>query len=82
MNKQELINLYRQMFLIRCFEEKVKEEYMKGNIRGMLHLYIGEEASKTGGVGGEILSQIMEGAFDYLDAPIVRMAGKRCSYTL
>ena len=31
---------------------------------------------KTGGVGAEILSQIIEHAFDYLDAPVVRVAGK------
>jgi len=35
-----------------------------------------EEGWKTGGVGGEIVSQIMENAFDYLDAPIKRVAGK------
>jgi acetoin:2,6-dichlorophenolindophenol oxidoreductase subunit beta len=33
------------------------------------------EASKTGGVGGEISAVIMEEAFDYLDAPVLRCAG-------
>ncbi|MBI3974365.1 MAG: alpha-ketoacid dehydrogenase subunit beta [Chloroflexi bacterium] len=32
------------------------------------------EAPKRGGWGGELLSTIVEGAFDYLDAPIVRVA--------
>ena len=32
------------------------------------------EACKTGGVAGEISAQIMENAFDYLDAQIVRLA--------
>lgn len=35
-----------------------------------------EEGWKTGGVGGEILSLIMEHCFDYLDAPVKRIAGK------
>ena len=35
-----------------------------------------EEDWKTGGVGGEISSLIVENCFDYLDAPIKRVAGK------
>lgn len=35
------------------------------------------EAAKTGGLGGEIAAKIVESeAFDYLDAPIIRLAGK------
>jgi pyruvate/2-oxoglutarate/acetoin dehydrogenase E1 component len=34
-----------------------------------------EEGCKTGGVGAEIAAQIVERAFDYLDAPIERVAG-------
>lgn len=34
-----------------------------------------EEDCKTGGTGAEISAQIMENAFDYLDAPVVRLAG-------
>ncbi|HEX5623081.1 MAG TPA: thiamine pyrophosphate-dependent enzyme, partial [Sulfuricurvum sp.] len=37
-------NFYRQMLLIRRFEEKCIELYSKEKIRGFLHLYIGEEA--------------------------------------
>jgi len=33
------------------------------------------EAPKTGGWGGEVASVIMENAFDYLDAPVKRIAG-------
>lgn len=33
------------------------------------------EAPKTGGFGGEIATRIYEEAFDFLDAPIVRIAG-------
>jgi len=33
------------------------------------------EACKTGGFGGEVAALIMENAFDYLDAPVKRVAG-------
>lgn len=48
LDNKVLIDLYRQMLLIRKFEEKVKEKYMEGKIFGMLHLYIGEEAVAVG----------------------------------
>ena len=41
-------NFYRQMLLIRRFEEKCVELYSKEKIRGFLHLYIGEEAIAVG----------------------------------
>ena len=44
----ELIDLYRQMVLIRRFEEKSAELYTEGKIGGFLHLYIGEEAIAVG----------------------------------
>lgn len=37
-------------------------------------LIIVEEGCKTGGVGAEVASQVIEGYFDYLDAPIKRVA--------
>ncbi len=39
---------YRQMLLIRRFEEKCVELYSNQKIRGFLHLYIGEEAIAVG----------------------------------
>lgn len=39
---------YRQMLLIRRFEEKCIELYSHEKIRGFLHLYIGEEAIGVG----------------------------------
>ena len=39
---------YRQMLLIRRFEEKCVELYSTQKIRGFLHLYIGEEAIAVG----------------------------------
>ena len=44
----ELLELYRQMVLIRRFEEKAAEQYSEGRIGGFLHLYIGEEAVAVG----------------------------------
>jgi pyruvate dehydrogenase E1 component beta subunit len=35
-----------------------------------------EEGWPQSGVGAEIMAKIMEGAFDYLDAPVVRICGK------
>ena len=49
-SKAQVAEYYRQMFLIRCFEERCAEEYTKGNIRGFLHLYIGEEAIAVGAI--------------------------------
>jgi pyruvate dehydrogenase E1 component beta subunit len=35
-----------------------------------------EEGWPQSGVGAEIMAKIMEDAFDYLDAPVVRICGK------
>ena len=40
--------LLRQMLLIRTFEDKCVELYSAGEIRGFVHLYIGEEAVAVG----------------------------------
>lgn len=48
LSKDELLELYRQMVLIRHFEEKAAELYTEGKIGGFLHLYIGEEAVAVG----------------------------------
>ncbi|HEX6310056.1 MAG TPA: pyruvate dehydrogenase (acetyl-transferring) E1 component subunit alpha [Acidimicrobiia bacterium] len=42
------LHLYREMLRIRRFEERCVELYSAGDIRGFLHLYIGEEAVATG----------------------------------
>ncbi|MQG73389.1 MAG: pyruvate dehydrogenase (acetyl-transferring) E1 component subunit alpha [SAR202 cluster bacterium] len=47
-NKEQLIGLYYQIALIRLMEERSGEMYMRGKIRGFLHLYIGEEAIAVG----------------------------------
>ncbi|HAL49170.1 MAG: pyruvate dehydrogenase (acetyl-transferring) E1 component subunit alpha [SAR202 cluster bacterium] len=48
--KSEVSGLYRQMVLIRRFEEAAARLYMQSHIRGFLHLYIGEEAIAVGAV--------------------------------
>lgn len=51
MDRQDLLSLYRQMLLIRRFEEKSAEMYALAKIAGFLHLYIGEEAIAVGAIG-------------------------------
>src|SRR6476620_16111 len=48
LNSETLIALYRQMLLIRRFEEKSAEVYSAGKIGGFCHLYIGQEAVAVG----------------------------------
>jgi len=48
MKKEEYLDLYRQMVLIRRLEERSAELYQQGKIGGFLHLYIGQEAVSTG----------------------------------
>src|SRR2546430_6911815 len=50
MDRDDLLSLYRQMLLIRRFEEKSAEMYALAKIGGFLHLYIGEEAIAVGAI--------------------------------
>jgi len=50
LNTEQLIELYRQMQLIRRFEEKSAEVYVAGKIGGFCHLYIGQEAVAVGAI--------------------------------
>ncbi len=47
-SKEELLGFYRQMLLIRRFEEKAGQLYGLGLIGGFCHLYIGQEAVAVG----------------------------------
>jgi len=47
-SKEELLDLYEQMLLIRRFEEKAGQLYGLGLIGGFCHLYIGQEAVAVG----------------------------------
>ena len=46
--KDELLQLYREMLLIRRFEERAGQLYGLGLIGGFCHLYIGQEAVGVG----------------------------------
>ncbi|MFX0577796.1 pyruvate dehydrogenase (acetyl-transferring) E1 component subunit alpha [Nocardia nepalensis] len=48
LDKDERIELLRQMVRIRRFEERCVQLYSAGSIRGFMHLYIGEEAVAAG----------------------------------
>jgi pyruvate dehydrogenase E1 component alpha subunit len=50
LSREELLELYRQMLLIRRFEEKSAEAYVAGKIGGFCHLYIGQEAVGVGAI--------------------------------
>ncbi len=51
MEKETLLDWYRQMVLGRRFEQKCAELYQLGKIGGFLHLYIGQEATAVGSIG-------------------------------
>jgi pyruvate dehydrogenase E1 component alpha subunit len=48
LSKEKLIEMYKKMFEIRCFEEKVFELYAQNLVPGTIHLYAGEEAVAVG----------------------------------
>ncbi len=48
MGRERLLKMYRQMLLIRRFEERASQAYEAKKIAGFLHAYIGQEAVQTG----------------------------------
>jgi pyruvate/2-oxoglutarate/acetoin dehydrogenase E1 component/TPP-dependent pyruvate/acetoin dehydrogenase alpha subunit len=51
-------------------------ETIIGSVKKTGRAVVVHEGYRTCGVGAEIASQIMEEAFDYLDAPVLRVAGE------
>lgn len=51
------------------------DETIFASVRKTGRALIVEEDCRTAGAGAEILARIVEGCFDYLDAPVVRVAG-------
>src|SRR5260370_29549018 len=49
-DRETLLTMFRQMLLIRRFEEKCAESYSLGKIGGFCHLYIGQEAVGVGAI--------------------------------
>jgi len=48
LSAEDLLGLYRRMLLIRRIEERLGEDFKRGDLPGPVHLYIGEEAVATG----------------------------------
>ena len=48
LSKSELREFFREMLLIRRFEEKVEERFRAGELPGFLHVAIGQEAVAVG----------------------------------
>jgi pyruvate dehydrogenase E1 component alpha subunit len=48
LSDEQLVQFYRQMMLIRRFEEKVQDLFLQNLVRGTTHLAIGQEAVAVG----------------------------------
>jgi len=48
LTKEELVEMYRTMRLIRVFEENAVAYFKQGIVIGNMHMYVGEEAIATG----------------------------------
>src|SRR5215216_1191173 len=48
LTRDAALGLYRRMRLIRAFEETVQRLFLRGEVHGTTHLYIGQEAVATG----------------------------------
>ena len=48
LSEEQLREFYREMLLIRRFEEKVEERFRAGELPGFLHVAIGQEAAAVG----------------------------------
>jgi TPP-dependent pyruvate/acetoin dehydrogenase alpha subunit len=48
----EALDLYRQLYRIRCFEETVLENFPRGIFYGTTHTYLGQEANAVGVLTG------------------------------
>jgi pyruvate dehydrogenase E1 component alpha subunit len=48
LSQEELREFFREMLLIRRFEEKVEERFRAGELPGFLHVAIGQEAAAVG----------------------------------
>ncbi|WP_439576152.1 pyruvate dehydrogenase (acetyl-transferring) E1 component subunit alpha [Phreatobacter sp.] len=66
LNRDQEIEAYRMMLLIRRFEEKAGQMYGMGLIGGFCHLYIGQEAVVVGmQMAGKLGDQVITGYRDH-----------------
>jgi 2-oxoisovalerate dehydrogenase E1 component beta subunit len=56
----------------------IDEDAILETVRKTAKAIVFHEASLTGGIGGEIAARIGEKVFEYLDAPVVRLASPDC----
>ena len=68
MNKLVAQDMYYLMVLGRAFEYAAKENYMKGNVSGFLHLDIGQEALSVGAVKAFEKGDIFSGYREHIIA--------------
>ena len=80
MDKETLLRWYRQMVLIRTFEQKCSELYQQGKIGGFLHLYIGQEAVAVGTINARQANDHLITA--YRDHAHAIMAGTDVKYLM
>jgi 2-oxoisovalerate dehydrogenase E1 component beta subunit len=52
----------------------IDRETILASVKKTSRMMVLHEASRTGGIGGEIAAQVAEEAFEWLDAPLVRVA--------
>jgi len=50
LGRDELLHMYRTMVLIRRFEDKAEEMYLRARVGGYFHVNIGEEAAVVGAI--------------------------------
>ncbi len=48
LDKPLLLEIYKKMVSVRTFEETAADLFLKGQIPGFLHVYVGEEAVAAG----------------------------------
>jgi pyruvate dehydrogenase E1 component alpha subunit len=63
LTNDEMVRMYREMLLIRTFEERASEMYTRGKIGGFLHLYIGQEAVGVGFISAMRTDDYVIGAY-------------------
>ena len=52
LKKEELLEMYRMMEDIRNFDNKVNQLVRRGEVPGMTHFSVGEEAANVGAIAG------------------------------
>src|SRR3954453_15622543 len=63
LDRDEALELYRRIVLIRRFEETVQALFLRGEVHGTTHLYVGQEAVAVG--VGSVLTPDDRGAATY-----------------